>query len=164
MIENVDDVKQVLNIPSLRNMSGTKLMELVDLMQTGQLTEAGKVAVFAAAPELITRVSDAMNETNEQAVRSNDQNSANVYEQATQSKKLWEELAKDPNATEEERRDARERYERVDERLVDHDVRNKQFNLEVIENQKEVLLTVAGLALLFITGLASQGKLSLPRR
>lgn len=164
MIENLDDVKQALNIESLRNLGGEKVMELVGLMQAGQLTEAGKIAVFTAAPELLTKVSDAMDDTNEQAVHSNDQSSANVYEHLKQSKEFWAARAVDPEATEEERRDARDRYERADERLMNHDVNNKQFNLEVIKNKKEVLLAAAGFVVVAIGGLASGGKLPLPRR
>lgn len=164
MLENLDDVKQALNIDSLRNMGGEKVMELVGLMQSGQLTEAGKVAVFAAAPELITKVSDAMDETNEQAVGSNDQSSAHFYDHMRQSKEFWASRATDPDATEEERRDARDRYERVDEKVANHDVNNKQFNLEVIKNKKEILLTAAGFVVLAIGRLASQGKIPLPRR
>ena len=158
MLDNLDDVKQVLNIDSMRNMGGEKVMELVGLMQSGQLTEAGKVAVFTAAPELLEKISDAMDDTNEQAVHSNDQSSTNIYDHLRQSQKIWAAMAVDPEATEEERRDARDRLERVDERLMNHDVNNKQFNLEVIKNKKEVLLTAAGFAVLAIGGLASGGE------
>ncbi|WP_313679647.1 hypothetical protein [Corynebacterium stationis] len=164
MIENLDDVKQALNVESLRNIGGEKVMELVGLMQSGQLTEAGQIAVFTAAPELLAKVSDAMDDANEQAVHSNDQSSASVYEHLKQSKDFWAARAVDPEATEEERRDARDRFERVDERLMNHDVNNKQFNLELIKNKKDVLLAVAGFAVLVIGGLAGGGKLPLPRR
>ena len=117
-------------------MGGEKVMELVGLMQAGQLTEAGRIAVFTAAPELLAKVSEAMNATNEQAVHSNDQSSASVYAHLKQSKEFWAARAVAPEATEEERRDARDRFERVDERLMDHDVNNKQFNLEVIKTRK----------------------------
>lgn len=149
MIENLDDVKQALNVESLRNIGGEKVMEL---------------AVFTAAPELLAKVSDAMDDANEQAVHSNDQSSASVYEHLKQSKDFWAARAVDPEATEEERRDARDRFERVDERLMNHDVNNKQFNLELIKNKKDVLLAVAGFAVLVIGGLAGGGKLPLPRR
>lgn len=164
MLDNLDQVKRALNIKSMRNMSGEKVMELVRLMQTGQLTEAAKVAVFAAAPELIAKISDAMNDANEQVVGSNDQSSASFYEHMAQSKEFWAARATDPEATEEERRDARDRYERVDERVANHDVDNKHFNLAVIKNHKEVLLAVASLALFAVGGLATGGKLELPRR
>lgn len=164
MIDNLDDVKQVLKIESMRNMSGDKVMELVGLMQTGQLTEAGKVAVFTAAPELVAKISEAMNETTEHVVRSNDQSSTDFYEHMAQSKEFWAARATDPEATEEERRDARDRYERVDERVSNHDVHNKQLYLEVIKNNKEILMTVAAVTVLAIGGLASEGRLGLPRK
>lgn len=159
MLEDLDDVKQALNIKSMRNMSNKKVMELVELMEAGQLTEAGKVAVFTAAPQLVVKVSEAMDATNEMAMDSNNQSSASFYDQMTQSKEFWAARATDPNATEEERRDARDRYERVDERLADHDVNNKHFNLKVIDAKKGALIAVAGLAVTAVGGLASQGKL-----
>ena len=120
-------------------------------MQRGQLTEEAKTAVFAAVPGLVARINEAMDETNAQAMRSNDESSDRFYDHMQQSQAFWAARAADPDASEEERRDARDRFERVDERVANHDTDNKRFTLELARYKKE-LLSVIGVVVLGAAG------------
>lgn len=163
IIDSIDEVQDVLRLPSMRNMSNEKVMELVGLLNNGQISDNALAAIFAAAPELERRVSESMATVTQKLSDSNDKSSERFYEQMSQSKEFWASQANDPNLSAEERKDARDRFERVDQRVVDHDGSNKKFGLDILSEHKDVTMAVLGLSVAAIVTLMTKGNVKFPR-
>ncbi|MCT1806267.1 hypothetical protein M3B20_11170, partial [Corynebacterium sanguinis] len=55
-IDSIDDLKRALSIEDLRNISSEKVLELVKLIQNGQVGEIVLPTLFAAAPDTMAKV------------------------------------------------------------------------------------------------------------
>lgn len=163
VIDDIDGVKKALDLSSMRNMSNAKVMELVGLLNSGQISNNALAAIFAAAPELERRVSESMATIMDQLSDSNDRNSERFYDQMTQSKEFWASQASDPNLSAEEREEARKNYVGVDERVEEHDKRNKNFGLSLFAEHKEITMVVLGVSVTAIAAVMTKGNVKLPR-
>ena len=121
-------------------MSSEKVLELVKLIQNGQVDEIVLPALFAAAPDTMAKVSQAMADSFQQALSSNKHSSDRLYDSFDKTKSILRQVIDDPNSSEESRRDALDRLERLDDKLMEHDVNNKGFNLQSLQVSKETIL------------------------
>lgn len=144
MIETVDDLKAALNVEDLRRMSSDKVLHLVKMVQKGEASEAALTALASNAPDTMSQLAQAMNDSVQKAVASNDQSSGNLYAQIGTSKEILRQIIQNPNSSDKERQDALNRLERYDEKLVEHELNNKRFNLKVLEVNKDTVLGIAG--------------------
>lgn len=151
MIETVDDLKAALNVEDLRRMSSDKVLHLVKMVQKGEASEAVLTALASNAHGTMSQLAQAMNDSVQKAVASNDQSSGNLYAQIGTSKEILRQIIQNPNSSDKERQDALNRLERYDEKLVEHELNNKRFNLKVLEANKETVLGIAvvGIAAVF---------------
>ncbi|OEY23623.1 hypothetical protein A0K93_03565 [Corynebacterium sp. BCW_4722] len=83
-----------------------------------------------------------MDDSVQKAVASNDRSSDNLYAQIDTSKEILRQIIHNPNSSEQERQDALNRLERYDDKLFEHELNNKRFNLEVLKVNKEVVLGI----------------------
>lgn len=142
MIETIDDLKVALNEDDLRRMSGEKVLNLVKMVQNGEVSEAVLPALSSVAPDTMVKLAQAMDESIQKAVASNDQSSDNIFQQVAMSKRILVQIIENPNSSDEERKDALDRLERYDDKLLEHDRDNKRFNLEALKISKEATLAV----------------------
>lgn len=142
-IDSIDDLKRALNIEDLRNMSSEKVLELVKLIQNGQVGEIVLPTLFAAAPDTMVKVSQAMADSFQQALSSNKYSSDRLYDSFDKTKSILRQVIDDPNSSEESRRDALDRLERLDDKLMEHDVNNKGFILQSLQANKETIIIAA---------------------
>ena len=142
-IDSIDDLKRALSIEDLRNMSSEKVLELVKLIQNGQVDEIVLPALSAAAPDTMAKVSQAMADSFQQALSSNKYSSDRLYDSFDKTKSILRQVIDDPNSSEESRRDALDRLERLDDKLMEHDVNNKRFNLQSLQIKKETIIITA---------------------
>ena len=139
-IDSIDELKRALSIEDLRNMSSEKVLELVKLIQNGQVGEIVLPTLFAAAPDTMAKVSQAMADSFQQALSSNKYSSDRLYDSFDKTKSILAQVIDDPNSSEESRRDALDRLERLDDKLMEQDVNNKRFNLQSLQVSKETIL------------------------
>ncbi|WP_295804137.1 hypothetical protein [uncultured Corynebacterium sp.] len=142
-IESVDDLKKALKVDDLRQMSSEKVLTLVQLIQTGQISSGVLSALLSTAPNTMASLAQAMDESVQNAAASNEKSSDNFYSSIAFTKRLLAQIAQDPNASEDARRDALDRLERYDNKLFEHDINNKRFNLEALKLNKETLGAIA---------------------
>ena len=109
-------------------------------LQNGQVDEIVLPALFAAAPDTMAKVSQAMADSFQQALSSNKHSSDRLYDSFDKTKSILRQVIDDPNSSEESRRDALDRLERLDDELMEHDVNNKGFNLQSLQVSKETIL------------------------
>ena len=142
MIETVDDLKVALNVEDLRRMSSDKVLHLVKMVQKEGVNEAVLTALRSIAPDTMFQFAQAMDDSVQKAVASNDRSSDNLYAQIDTSKEILRQIIHNPNSSEQERQDALNRLERYDDKLFEHELNNKRFNLEVLKVNKEVVLGI----------------------
>lgn len=142
MIETIDDLKAALNEDDLRRMSGEKVLNLVKMVQNDEVSKAVLPALSSVAPDIMVKLAQAMDESTQKAIASNDQSSGNISEQIAMSKRILIQIIEDPNSSDETRKDALDRLERYDDKLLEHDRDNKRFILEALRMNKETILTV----------------------
>jgi hypothetical protein len=151
VIETIDDLKAALGVEDLRRMSGRKVLDLVKMVQKGEVSSAIQSELQLIAPETMVKLAQAMDNSVQKAVESNGQSSSNLHEQVAMSKRLLGQIIEDPNTSAAALQDALDRLERYDDKLFEHDLNNKRFNLEALKIGKEVAL---GVALVAATGAA----------
>ncbi|WP_271799234.1 hypothetical protein [Dietzia maris] len=147
MIETIDELKAALGVKDLRQMSGRRVLDLLKMVQNGEVSTAIQAQLALVAPETMVRLAKAIDDSAKRAIDSNDQSSSNLHEQIAMSKWYLGQIIQDPNTSEAARRDALDRLERYDDKLFEHDVHNKRFNLESLKISKDAVLGVATLAL-----------------
>ncbi|MCT2253017.1 hypothetical protein M3G46_10675 [Corynebacterium sanguinis] len=133
MIESIDDLKEALGVDDLRRMSGPKVLELLKMTQKGEVSAAVQSELLYVAPEAMVKLAQAMDDSVQKAIGSNDQSSDNLHKQFSMTKRVLLQIAEDPSTSDAARQDALDRLERYDDKLLEHDVNNKRFNLEALK-------------------------------
>ncbi|NII88820.1 hypothetical protein E9230_002790 [Corynebacterium glutamicum] len=85
-------------------------------------------------------MSQAMADSFQQALSSNKYSSDRLYDSFDKTKSILTQVISDPTSSEESRRDAFDRLERLDDKLMEHDVNNKRFNLQSLQINKEAFI------------------------
>lgn len=143
MFESTDDLKAALGIDDFRRMSVDKVFDLVNKVQNGEVNDTVLATLLSVAPDTMAKVAQAIDDSTQKAVASNDQSSDNLFAQITISKRILSQIIENPSSSDEARQDALDRLERYDEKLFEHDLNNKRFNLEALKISKEAALGFA---------------------
>ncbi|MCT1450344.1 hypothetical protein [Corynebacterium sp. p3-SID1194] len=143
-IESIDDLKSALKVDDLRKMSSDKVLDLVQMIQNDQISSGVLSALLTVAPDTVARLARAMDDSVQQVVTSNEKSSGDLYASIDFTKKLLAQIVQDPESSPEAIQDALDRLERYDNKLLEHDINNKRFNLEALRAHKEVLGAVLG--------------------
>lgn len=147
-IESIDDLKSALKVDDLRKMSSDKVLDLVQMIQNDQISSGVLSALLTVAPDTVAKLAQAMDDSVQQAVTSNEKSSGNLYASIAFTKELLAQIVRDPESSPEAKQDALDRLERYDNKLFEHDIYNKRFNLEALRAHKEVLGAVLGVTAL----------------
>ncbi len=153
MIESTDDLKAALGIDDFRRMSVDKVLSLVNKVQNGEVSDAVLATLLSVAPDTMAKVAQAMDDSVQKAVASNDQSSDNLFAQITTSKRTLSQIIENPNSSDEARQDALDRLERYDEKLFQHDINNKRFNLEALKISTEAVVRFASVAAISVAAI-----------
>lgn len=163
-IESIDDLKSALKVDDLRKMSSDKVLDLVQMIQNDQISSGVLSALLTVAPDTVAKLAQAMDDSVQQAVTSNEKSSGNLYASIAFTKELLAQIVRDPESSPEAKQDALDRLERYDNKLFEHDINNKRFNLEALRAHKEVLGAVLGVtALVGVAAISPEARKRLSR-
>lgn len=162
IFDSKQELQEFLGLDNWRQLTADKVVELAELFGRGQLTEAAKAQVFAAAPELVSRVGQLLNDSNEKIIESNDESSKSVFGQFSESREYRYKIMSDPRMSAEEKAKALEEMDKVDEMVLEQDRNNKLFNLKLSANLQNTLIGSVALVAVVIAGAGASGKIHLP--
>lgn len=164
IFDSKQELQKIMGLESWRNLTADKVVELANLFGRGQLTENAKAQVFAAAPELVGKVGQLVNDSNEKVMESNNEDSKLIFNQFSESREYRYKIMSDPNMSPEEKERALEEMDKVDDKVVEHGDKNKVFNLKLSDNLNSILVGSVVLmgAVIMGTGAKTSGKFHLP--
>lgn len=122
-------------------------------------------AHFAAAlSDLPAQFSQAMDETNEQLIASNDRSSDAASADIKASRETYLEIILDPNSPEDLKKTAMENLAKLDDNTMELDRRNKKWSDKLADKKAQVLLGVVSSVTVVAVAVVTGGKIPLPRR
>lgn len=162
IFDSKKELQEFMGLDNWRHLTADKVVELAELFGRGQLTEAAKAQVFAAAPELVGRVGQLLNDSNEKIIESNDENSKYVFGHFSESMEYRYRIMSNPDMSPEEKEKALGEMDKVDEMVLEQDRNNKLFNLKLSANLQNTLIGSVALVAAVIAGAGVSGKIHLP--
>lgn len=125
---------------------------------------AAQAQFVAAMSDLPRQASQAMDETNEQLIASNDRSSDAAFADIKDSRETWLKIVSDPNSSEEEKKFAMEKMAKLDDNAMEIDRGNKKWSDKLGDRKAQLLMGVATGLTAVAVAVATNGKIQLPRR